>query len=173
MRNFIRAHSIGFLTEAFRELDRFPVGQEVMTTMGGRRFGRVIKPFNWKQSTVRRKRPPKHGELPIRWDDGEVGYHYFKFMSPVSRDAKRMYEDKDEEGENLTESRNDEELYNEVGVDYSFSKNDPMQKEFKYKLVHDKSGKSWLKTVWTYSDEDFLKLITHWNRSSQWHVVPK
>lgn len=88
MRKHIQAHNVGFLAENYLGSNEvckrdFKPGTRVVTTMGVRRTGEIIEPFFWKKSTDGTYKEPSRGDLPVKWDDGTIGYHYYHHMMPI------------------------------------------------------------------------------------------
>jgi hypothetical protein len=64
----------------------FRVGDEVETTMGVKRVGKIIKPFYWKDSTDGTYKAPESKKyLPVQWNDGLKGYHNQKYLKLLKK----------------------------------------------------------------------------------------
>ncbi len=64
-----------------------------------------------------------------------------------------------------------EALAEEIGVFYTFSEYDNF-KPFNYKSIHGPSNKEFTQIVYCVSEQSFLKLLAHWNSSSDiWKYV--
>jgi len=59
------------------------VGSRVCTTMGVRRTGTVIEPFNWKDSNDGTYRGPtsKEKAVWVKWNDGTKGWIHDAFVA--------------------------------------------------------------------------------------------
>jgi len=70
----------------------------------------------------------------------------------------------------ISDDVNGSDLMEEAGVLYSREQKDPQQQSFNYTLESLQSGKKYPRSVWCYSEGDFLKLISHWDTDSRWKV---
>ena len=56
---------------------------KVMTIMGTKRTGKIIKNFHWKDSTDGTYAAPGKNDIPVLWDDGTKGFHSKKYLKII------------------------------------------------------------------------------------------
>ena len=68
---------------------RFPVGTRIQTVGCDYRTGRVIKPFDWRESTDPKSvEPTRRGDIAVKWDNGTIGYINGMWLSKISEKVR-------------------------------------------------------------------------------------